>query len=115
MIARSALSPRRDAGRLPAAVGLMVALLLGAAALGGAAPAQAQAPPDRAAVLERFRTAVVRVEVEGRAADGKVARPRLGTGVIVGADGLIVTAGHMIGRDEEWAETARVAGCATTR
>ena len=72
--------------------------------------ASAQAPPDRAAVLERFRTAVVRVEVEGRAADGKVARPRLGTGVIVGANGLIVTAGHVVGRDEEWAETAPDSG-----
>lgn len=67
-------------------------------------------PPDRGAVLERYRTAVVRVEVTGRDPEGRVALPRLGTGVVVGANGLILTAGHVVGRDEDWDETSPGSG-----
>lgn len=61
------------------------------AALGGAARAQAQVP-DRAAVLEEYRTAIIHVEVTGMTVEGRPARPRLGIGVVVGANGLILTA-----------------------
>ncbi|MFZ3235446.1 MAG: serine protease [Stellaceae bacterium] len=57
-------------------------------------------------MLRQHRSSLVRIEVEGRDIDGRVAKPRLGTGVVVGADGLILTAGHVIGRDDDWAETS---------
>jgi hypothetical protein len=61
---------------------------------------------DPAEVLERYRTALVRIEVDGRNADGRIERRRVGTGVLVDGSGLIITAGHVIGKDENWAETA---------
>lgn len=64
-------------------------------------------PLDRGAVLKRYRTALVTIKVMGRNADGRVAVPRLGTGVVVGTDGLILTAKHVVGEDWEWNETAQ--------
>jgi hypothetical protein len=61
--------------------------------------------PDRSKVLSAHRTALVRIEVEGRNAEGRVAPTRCGTGVVVGANGVIVTAGHVVGKDADWAET----------
>jgi hypothetical protein len=59
-----------------------------------------------AEVLRRYRTALVRIEVDGKNADGRIERRRVGTGMLVDGNGLIITAGHVIGKDENWAETA---------
>lgn len=65
---------------------------------------------DRAGLLEKFQTALIRIEVSGRDADGKVAKTRLGAGVLVGDNGLIITAGHVVGEDDEWRETTPNSG-----
>jgi S1-C subfamily serine protease len=66
--------------------------------------------PDRGEILSRYQTALVHIEVTGHNAEGRVVPPRLGTGVVVGADGLIITAGHVIGKNEDWAETTPGSG-----
>jgi caspase domain-containing protein/trypsin-like peptidase len=64
-----------------------------------------ETPTHRGEVLRRYQTALVRVEVEGRNIENRPEK-RLGTGVVVGANGWIITAKHVVGDDTEWAETA---------
>ena len=65
---------------------------------------------NRSDVINRYRTALVQIKVTGRTIEGTPAQPRLGTGVVVGADGWIITAGHVVGKNEDWKETAPGSG-----
>lgn len=81
---------------------LSVTMIILLALAGSMASAQA---PDRAAILEKYSSSVVRITVEGRTPEDRPNR-RIGTGVIVSPDGDILTAKHVVGDDAEWAETA---------
>lgn len=59
---------------------------------------------DRTEIWNANKRAVVRVQVTGRDANGTAVRARSGSGVIVRSDGVVVTAGHVVGADAEWFE-----------
>ena len=61
---------------------------------------------DRGAIWNANKQTVVKLKVTGRSVDGSGAPVRTGSGVIVRARGTIVTALHVVGRDEEWYEPA---------
>jgi TolB-like protein len=56
---------------------------------------------DPNGILDANRLSVVKIKVIGRETSGSRI-PRDGSGVIIGSDGLIVTALHVIGQDSEW-------------
>ena len=66
--------------------------------------------PEPASLLTQYQTALVHIEVNGRNAEGRQAPPRVGAGVIVGQAGLILTARHVVGQDDEWEATTPGSG-----
>ena len=79
----------------------MVALLLAAIVLAPTAIAQ---QIDLEAVWNKNWPAVVQLKVTGRYANGDPAPVQTGTGVMVRADGTIITALHVVGPDDDWFE-----------
>ncbi len=59
---------------------------------------------DRNMVLSLNKQSVVKITVTGRDASGQTVRARTGSGVIVRANGSLVTAQHVVGKDEDWFE-----------
>ena len=57
---------------------------------------------DKNAVVTANQPAMVKVQAFGTAADGTVRAADVGTGVFVSSDGYILTALHVVGRDDEW-------------
>jgi S1-C subfamily serine protease len=62
-------------------------------------------PIDRNIVWSLNKQSVVKVLVSGRNASGTPVPQRVGSGVIVRSNGVVVTALHVVGKDEEWFET----------
>lgn len=60
---------------------------------------------DRRGIWASNKQAVVKIIVTGQDAAGNPVSPRRGTGVIVRSNGTIVTALHVVGRDDEWKQT----------
>jgi hypothetical protein len=82
-----------------------MATLLLATIVVAPATAIAQQIIDIEAVWNKNWPAVVQLKVTGRDANGDpVLRGRTGTGVMVRANGTIITALHVVGHDEEWFE-----------
>jgi hypothetical protein len=63
--------------------------------------AYAQDGRTAGAIEEEFNRSVVRILVSGRNAMGNDAGTTYGTGIFID-DGVILTAGHVVGRDEDW-------------
>jgi hypothetical protein len=62
-------------------------------------------PVDRESVWRANKQAIVSIKVTGKSADGEVAPPRTGSGVIIGPSGTILTALHVVGQESEWFKT----------
>jgi hypothetical protein len=77
-------------------VGLLLVLVLPVAA--------AAQSIDRAKIWNENNQAVVKLMVSGRDAGGSPVPVRTGSGIIVDADGVIVTALDLVGRDDDWFE-----------
>ena len=80
---------------------LALSVLLGAAAFGPASarPDAPPADPELARALERAANAVVGVQamaVSGARSAGTLGQARQGSGVVIGADGLVLTIGYLI-------------------
>ncbi|WP_316224615.1 MULTISPECIES: serine protease [unclassified Bradyrhizobium] len=67
------------------------------------APIEAE-PVDRNVVWSLNKQSVVKVLVTGRDATGSPIAQRVGSGVIVRSNGVVVTALHVVGKDEDWFE-----------
>lgn len=66
-------------------------------------PSEAQPEPiDLSKVFENSRLSLVKLEVSGTLATGEPGGTRFGSGVIVGPDGVILTALHVVGSESEW-------------
>lgn len=103
---------------------VMLALMAAGAAAAAAEPSDESADPELAAkkvALERAHRATLGVEVEAVADAGSIqtlGRERQGSGVVIGADGLVLTIGYLILEadhvdlvlDEEHRVPARVVG-----
>jgi hypothetical protein len=62
-------------------------------------------PVDRNVVWSLNKQSVVKILVSGRDAGGSPVAQRVGSGVIVRSNGVVVTALHVVGKDEDWFET----------
>jgi S1-C subfamily serine protease len=67
-------------------------------------PATAAQANDRTKIWNANKQTVVKLKVSGRDAGGSSVPVRTGSGVLVRSNGTIVTALHVVGRDEEWFE-----------
>jgi hypothetical protein len=68
---------------------------------GGRAVAE---PVDRNIVWSLNKQSVVKILVSGRDAGGSPVAQRVGSGVIVRSNGVVATALHVVGRDDDWFE-----------
>src|SRR3954454_11368016 len=61
-------------------------------------------PVDRNVVWSLNKQSVVKILVSGRNAGGSPVAQTIGSGVIVRSNGVVVTALHVVGKDEDWFE-----------
>jgi S1-C subfamily serine protease len=60
---------------------------------------------DRNGVWSTNKQAVVKIQVTGRNASGAAVPVRKGSGVIIRSNGVILTALHVVGQENEWFES----------